>query len=56
MGGFFGVVSKNDCVEDLYYGTDSASLLGKQFTNRRLNHGIFFSPALCNRSQRQRPA
>jgi amidophosphoribosyltransferase len=28
MGGFFGVVSKNDCVVDLFYGTDYHSHLG----------------------------
>ncbi|MCP3966036.1 MAG: amidophosphoribosyltransferase [Lentisphaerae bacterium] len=28
MGGFFGVVSKYDCVGDLYYGTDYHSHLG----------------------------
>lgn len=28
MGGFFGVVSENDCVPDLYYGTDYHSHLG----------------------------
>jgi amidophosphoribosyltransferase len=28
MGGFFGVVSKNDCVNDLFYGTDYHSHLG----------------------------
>jgi amidophosphoribosyltransferase len=28
MGGFFGVVSNDDCVEDLYYGTDYHSHLG----------------------------
>jgi amidophosphoribosyltransferase len=28
MGGLFGVVSKNDCVEDLFYGTDYHSHLG----------------------------
>ncbi len=28
MGGFFGVASKNDCVTDLYYGTDYHSHLG----------------------------
>jgi amidophosphoribosyltransferase len=28
MGGFFGTVSKNDCVPDLYYGTDYHSHLG----------------------------
>ena len=28
MGGLFGVVSKNDCVSDLFYGTDYHSHLG----------------------------
>lgn len=28
MGGFFGVVSKDECVEDLFYGTDYHSHLG----------------------------
>lgn len=28
MGGFFGVVSRSDCVEDLFYGTDYHSHLG----------------------------
>ena len=28
MGGFFGVVSKEDCVEELFYGTDYHSHLG----------------------------
>jgi amidophosphoribosyltransferase len=28
MGGFFGVVSKKDCVNDLFYGTDYHSHLG----------------------------
>jgi len=28
MGGFFGVVSKDDCVADLFYGTDYHSHLG----------------------------
>ncbi len=30
MGGFFGVVSKTDCVADLFYGTDYHSHLGTQ--------------------------
>ena len=30
MGGFFGVVSKQDCVRDLYYGTDYHSHLGME--------------------------
>ena len=28
MGGYFGVVSKDDCVSDLFYGTDYHSHLG----------------------------
>jgi amidophosphoribosyltransferase len=28
MGGFFGIVSKHDCVRDLFYGTDYHSHLG----------------------------
>ncbi len=28
MGGFFGIVSKTDCVNDLFYGTDYHSHLG----------------------------
>ncbi len=28
MGGFFGVVSKDDCMDDLFYGTDYHSHLG----------------------------
>ncbi len=28
MGGFFGIASKNDCVNDLFYGTDYHSHLG----------------------------
>ena len=28
MGGFFGVTSKQDCVFDLYFGTDYHSHLG----------------------------
>ena len=30
MGGFFGVVSKSDCVDDLFFGTDYQSHLGTQ--------------------------
>lgn len=31
MSGIFGVASKNDCLEDLFYGTDYHSHLGTQF-------------------------
>jgi hypothetical protein len=38
MGGRFGVVSKDDCASDLFYGTDYLSHLGTQlkYTVRRL--------------------
>jgi amidophosphoribosyltransferase len=28
MGGFFGCVSKQDCIRDVFYGTDYHSHLG----------------------------
>ena len=28
MGGFFGVASRRDCIQDLFYGTDYHSHLG----------------------------
>src|SRR4030042_5428583 len=31
MSGIFGVASKSDCLEDLFYGTDYHSHLGTQF-------------------------
>ena len=39
MGGFFGVVKKNDCVNDVYYGTDYHSHLGTR------RGGVAFSNA-----------
>ncbi len=30
MGGLFGVVSSNDCVQTLFYGTDYHSHLGTE--------------------------
>ena len=32
MGGFFGVASKDDCVFDLFFGTDYHSHLGRDIT------------------------
>ncbi len=31
MGGFFGVAGKNNCIGDLFYGTDYHSHLGTKF-------------------------
>ena len=42
MGGFFGVASKEDCVTDLYYGTDYHSHLGTRRGGlTTLNHAGF---------------
>ena len=38
MGGFFGVTSKEDCVMDLFFGTDYHSHLG---TRRCMNGWIW---------------
>lgn len=46
MGGFFGVVSQKDCVNDLFYGTDYHSHLGNQrgglmtWSNKRIKRYI----------------
>lgn len=31
MSGLFGIVSNNNCISDLYYGTDYHSHLGTEF-------------------------
>ena len=42
MGGFFGTISKTDCVNDLYYGTDYHSHLGtKRGGLATVNNNIF---------------
>ena len=38
MGGFFGVVSKDDCVNDLFYGTDYHSHLGTKRAGLSVNN------------------
>jgi amidophosphoribosyltransferase len=40
MGGYFGVVSKNDCVADLFYGTDYHSHLGTRRGGLAVYDGI----------------
>ncbi len=42
MGGFFGVVSKDDCVHDLYYGTDYHSHLGTKRGGMAVHDGKAF--------------
>ena len=38
MSGIFGVVSKDDCLKDLFYGTDYHSHLGTQFGGLAVCH------------------
>jgi amidophosphoribosyltransferase len=45
MGGFFGVVSRNDCKEDLFFGTDYHSHLG----TRRGGMAVFGDKGLVRR-------
>lgn len=40
MGGFFGVVSKDDCVSDLFYGTDYHSHLGTHRGGLAVHDGL----------------
>ena len=46
MGGFFGVASKNDCVFDLFFGTDYHSHLG----TRRAGLAVYSKEDGFNRS------
>jgi amidophosphoribosyltransferase len=42
MGGYFGVVSKDDCVADLFYGTDYHSHLGTHRGGLAVHDGTGF--------------
>ena len=44
MGGFFGVISKTQCVADLFYGTDYNSHLG---TRRGIGYGYPYFKGVC---------
>ena len=48
MGGFFGVVSSQDCVADLFYGTDYHSHLGTQRGGLVVSNGTGFSCSIHN--------
>ena len=39
MGGIFGIVSKEDCVSDLFYGTDYHSHLGTRYGGMAVRNG-----------------
>ncbi|MBN1903104.1 amidophosphoribosyltransferase [Candidatus Sumerlaeota bacterium] len=46
MGGIFGVASKNDCVQDLFYGTDYHSHLGTCRGGLAVKNGGFFTRSI----------
>ena len=48
MGGFFGVASSEDCVADLFYGTDYHSHLGTQRGGLVISDGQAFNRAIHN--------
>jgi amidophosphoribosyltransferase len=43
MGGFFGVVSRSDCIQDLFFGTDYHSHLGTRRGGLTLRNGDGFT-------------
>jgi len=48
VGGLFGVVSKNDCIMDLYFGTDYHSHLGTSRGGMAVWNGKSFTSAIHN--------
>nr|NQU93782.1 amidophosphoribosyltransferase [Bacteroidota bacterium] len=48
MGGFFGTISKSDCVNDLYYGTDYNSHLGTKRGGMAVSNSTGFVRAIHN--------
>jgi len=48
VGGFFGVVSSQDCVADLFYGTDYHSHLGTQSGGMVVSNGNGFTRSIHN--------
>jgi amidophosphoribosyltransferase len=48
VGGFFGVVSSEDCVADLFYGTDYHSHLGTQRGGMVVSNGNGFTRSIHN--------
>jgi len=48
MGGIFGVISKDDCVNELYYGTDYLSHLGTKRGGMAVNGENGFSRSIHN--------
>lgn len=48
LSGFFGVVSKQDCVTDVYFGTDYHSHLGTSFGGMAIWNGESFDKSIHN--------
>ena len=48
MGGFFGVASKTDCVNDLFFGTDYHSHLGTKRGGPAAKNSKGFTRAIHN--------
>ncbi|HEX3010488.1 MAG TPA: amidophosphoribosyltransferase [Syntrophomonadaceae bacterium] len=48
MGGFFGVVAKEDCVKDVYFGTDYHSHLGTSMGGMAVWSGSSFNRSIHN--------
>ncbi|MDE6609732.1 MAG: amidophosphoribosyltransferase, partial [Muribaculaceae bacterium] len=48
MGGFFGVVKRSKCVNDLFYGTDYNSHLGTKRAGLATVDGTHFSRSIHN--------
>jgi amidophosphoribosyltransferase len=48
VGGLFGVVSKNDCVMDVYFGTDYHSHLGTSKAGLAIWDGRYFNRSIHN--------
>ena len=53
MSGIFGVASKKDCAEVLFYGTDYHSHLGTEYGGMAVLDGDDFSRHIHNISQTQ---
>ena len=48
MGGIFGVVGKNDCVMDLFFGVDYHSHLGTRRAGMAVFDGEYFNRVIHN--------
>ena len=48
MGGIFGVVGKNDCVMDLFFGVDYHSHLGTRRGGMAVFDGEYFNRVIHN--------